>query len=147
VVVFYGVYTILQFLALNHGNIVFNGFIVTVIFSVLIGPILGGYSSQSVSVIGEAGLVEPFNGATVLKYPKKRKGSYFSSLFHPIVDTDPGLKIDERSIRRSNEAKARGFEILGVFSWLSFLLNGFQVSLLTDIMYSESQCQQQWQTR
>jgi hypothetical protein len=121
----YGVYGILQLIAWMYGHGIYVSFYVTLMFTLVIGPLLGGYSSVSTSLLGEGGLVEPFDGREVLKYPEKPKLSYWWSLFDPQVDDDPGLKIDERSRRRHDEAHAYGFRKLSSIITIIFMIELF----------------------
>ena len=91
-------------------------------FSMLLGPILGGYFSRSTSLLGGAGLVEPFDGGRVLKYPERSGRPYLSSLLHPEVDRDPGIRVDERSLRRRDSAHYAAFRTLGTVIFLMFML-------------------------
>ncbi len=122
VVVFYAVFFLGLALSWLSSRGSHGGFFWATLFTVLLGPILGGYFVQSTSLIGGASLVEPFNGRKPLYYPKKSGMSYFRSLFYSEVDPDPGLRIDERSVRNRNRAAYRAFNILGALVIIAMLV-------------------------
>lgn len=78
---------------------------------------------MSASMLGGAGLVEPFNGQKVLYYPKNSGRSYWRSLFHPEVDPDPGLRVDERAVRNRDRAGYKAFNIVGTIIMIAMLVD------------------------
>jgi hypothetical protein len=123
VLIFYSTFAfilVLSWIANHNGN---AGSFWTIEFTLLIGPILGGYFSRGRSLIGGAGLVEPFDGTKVLTYPKNTKRSYVSSLFHPEVDRDHGIRVDERSRQLRDAAHYSAFKSLGTLIWAAFLID------------------------
>lgn len=72
-------------------------------FTLLFGPILGGYFGRS-ALFGVRGIVEPFDGRRQLKYPASASVLRPSSLLKPVEDNDPELRTDERALGRSNYA-------------------------------------------
>lgn len=123
VVVFYAVFSLVLALSWFSSRGSHVGLFWAPLFTVLLGPILGGYFGQSASLIGGASLVEPFNGRKPLYYPKKSGMSYFRSLFHPEVDPDPGLRVDERSVHNRNRAAYRAFNLLGTLVCIAMLVD------------------------
>lgn len=122
-IVFYASFSVvlaLSWALLRSGN---EGSFGAIEFTLLLGPILGGYFARSVFLFGDAGLVEPFDDRKVLYYPKNPGMSYFRSLFHPKVDPDRGLRADERSIRDRNKAGFAAFNSLGTVVMIAFLVD------------------------
>ena len=118
--IFYGSFALLLLASrCFHGQ---QGFWLTVEFGILIGPILGGSFSQSATLFGSAGLVQPFDERRVLHYPRNSGKSYWASLFQPEVDPDPGILADERSAHRRNQVHYLAFKILGALIGMAFLI-------------------------
>jgi hypothetical protein len=103
VVVFYGVLGALLVASWLMGSHIGGGFI-TIEFVLFVGPILGGYFARVSGISGGRGLVEPFEAQKVLKYPKSATILRPATLLRPVVDDDPELRRDERSLRRRDYA-------------------------------------------
>jgi hypothetical protein len=102
VIVFYGIFGALLvaiWLTGSHG-----GPSLTVWFTLIVGPLLGGYFGGSFNLFGIVGLVEPFSGRKT------------------IVDDDPGLRTDERSLCRRDYAHNLAYRILGTVVSVGFFL-------------------------
>ncbi|MGA2650320.1 MAG: hypothetical protein ABSF28_07345 [Terracidiphilus sp.] len=120
VVLFYGIFGALLlanwFMGLHS-----DGAYWTVMFTLLVGPILGGYFSH-VGNLGRRGLVEPFKAERVLKYPESVSILKPSTLLYPVVDNDPQLRVDERTLRRRDYAHSLAYRFLGALVSVGFIL-------------------------
>ena len=81
-----------------------GGGFVTIEFTILVGPILGGYFARIGILSTGRGLVAPFEPQKVLKYPGTATVLRPSTLLHPVEDNDPELRTDERAMRRRDHA-------------------------------------------
>ena len=108
------------------GSHIGSGFL-TIEFTLIIGPILGGYFVGIGVLSGRSGLVEPFKAQKTLKYPESASILRPSTLLHPVVDDDPELRTDERALRRRDYAHyvSHGFlsAVVSVGFILEFLSN------------------------
>lgn len=121
----FGVYACLLCWAWHDGTGVRAGLLFSGIYPIYASQILGGSSSRSVSIFGEAGVVESFDGRRGLKYPKKTNHSWWSSLFHPVVDDDPNLHHDERTAQRHARAHSSAFDFLNFVIVVGFTFQYF----------------------
>ena len=103
VVVFYGACVWLLVANWVMGSHTGGGWF-TIIFTLMVGPLLGGYFASVSGISGGRGLVEPFRPTPVLVYPKSTSIFEPSTLLHPVVDKDPELRVDERALRRRDYA-------------------------------------------
>jgi hypothetical protein len=121
VAVFYGVFGVLllaNWMFRSHTG----GGLLTIEFTILVGPILGGYFARIGFLSAGRGLVEPFRAQTVLKYPDSATILEPSTLLHPVVDDDPELRTDERAMRRRDYAHYVAHQFLSAVVAVGFLL-------------------------
>jgi hypothetical protein len=121
VVLFYGIIGALLFVCWIRGSHTGAGFW-TIEFAIFLGPILGGSFAGLGILTGRRGLVEPFEAREFLRYPDTASVLKPSSLLHPVVDNDPDLRIDERSLSRSDHAHYVSHGFLGALITVGFLL-------------------------
>jgi len=129
--VFYGVFGALLLVNWLKGSHTLGGFL-TIEFTLLIGPVLGGYFAGSSNLFGRAGLVGPFTARKTLKYPDSASILRPSTLLHPVVDDDPELRSDERALRRRDYAHYVSHQVLGAVVSAGFLLEYCSHSVLSD---------------
>jgi hypothetical protein len=121
VVLFYGVFGALLLMSWLRGSHTGGGFW-TIEFTLLVGPVLGGYFGRISTLTGGAGLVEPFKAQERLKYPDSASILRPSSLLDPVVDDDPELRTDERALRRRDYAHYVAHGFLGTLISIGFIL-------------------------
>lgn len=121
VVLFYGIFGALVLANWMRGSHTGGG-LWTIEFTVLVGPILGGYFAGISVLSGRARLVEPFTARKTLKYPGSASVLKPSTLLHPVVDNDPELRIDERALRRRDYAHYVSHGFLGTLISVGFIL-------------------------
>jgi|SRR5580692_7142541 hypothetical protein len=137
VVVFYGIFGALLIANWLMGSHTGGGWI-TIEFTLLVGPILGGYFAR-IGVLSQGrGLVAPFEPQKILKYPKSATILKPSTLLHPVVDNDPELRIDERSVRRRDHAHYVSHGWLGSILALGFILEYGNYSSISIGLSSDS---------
>jgi hypothetical protein len=121
VAIFYGVFGALLIRGWVLGSHTGGGFL-TIEFTILVGPILGGYFAHISGISGGRGLVEPFRPQKILKYPESASFLRPSTLLHPVVDDDPELRTDERALRRRDYAHYVAHGFLGALVAAAFIL-------------------------
>jgi hypothetical protein len=148
VMLFYGIFGALLLASWLMGSHNGGGFL-TVGFTILVGPLLGGYFVSSSNLFGRAGLVEPFRAQKTQKYPDSARFFRIATLLHGVIDDDPELRTDERALRRRDYAHYVSHRFLGTVVGLAFLLEylnnsplrwslnsiGMSVSLANSIVY------------
>jgi hypothetical protein len=118
---FYGIFGSLLLESWFIGSHTGGGFL-TIEFTLMVGPILGGYFAGIGVLSGRAGLVEPFKAQKTLKYPESASILRPSTLLHPVVDDDPELRTDERALRRRDYAHYVSHGFLGAVVSVGFIL-------------------------
>lgn len=121
VMMFYGVFGGLLLVNWLRGSHTGGGFL-TIEFTLLVGPILGGQFTRVGILAQGRGLVEPFEPGKVLKYPDSATVQRPSTLLHPVEDNDPELRTDERSMRRRDHAHYVSQKYIGGVVCAAFLL-------------------------
>jgi len=121
VVAFYALFGSLLLASWAKGSQTGGGFL-TIEFTLLVGPLLGGYFAGINALTGKTGLVEPFEPRKTLKYPESASIFRPSSLLHPVEDNDPELRSDERATRRRDHAHYISHGFLGSVIAAGFLL-------------------------
>jgi hypothetical protein len=128
VTIFYAVYLGLlafSFLISSQSGAAF----MTIEFTVLIGPVLGGYFWGKYNLFGSQGIVEPFAGNTILE--RARQGNRFTLFNLSLSGTDLGeLRNDERAMARRDRAHYAAYRILGTLASITFLLEYLEHSVL-----------------
>jgi hypothetical protein len=131
VVLFYGVFGALLLLSWMRGARTGAGFL-TIEFTLLIGPILGGYFAGRRGLFGVSGLVAPFVPRKTLKYPDSASILRPHTLLHPVVDNDPELRADERAMSRRDSAHYTSHGFLGTVFFFGFMLEYSQNTVFRD---------------
>ncbi|MDR3773225.1 MAG: hypothetical protein P4L26_07755 [Terracidiphilus sp.] len=121
VMMFYGVFGGLLLVSWLRGSHTGGGFL-TIEFTLLVGPILGGYFTRIGVLAQGRGLVELFEPRKVLKYPDSATILRPSTLLRPVEDHDPELRADERSVRRRDHAHYVSQRFIGGVVSAAFLL-------------------------
>jgi hypothetical protein len=121
VVAFYGVFGALLLAGWLMGSHTGGGFL-TIEFTVLVGPILGGYFAGVGTLSGRPGLVAPFGRQKTLKYPDSASILRPATLLDPVADNDPELRVDERALRRRDQAHYISHGFLGAVISAGFIL-------------------------
>jgi hypothetical protein len=129
VAVFYGIFSALLLANWLMGSQTKGGSL-TIWFTLLLGPILGGYFAGSSNLFGRAGLVEPFIVRKTLKYSESASILRPASLLHPVLDNDPELRTDERLLHRRDYAHYVSYRFLGTVFLAGFILEYFNNSSL-----------------
>jgi hypothetical protein len=135
VALFYGVFGALLVENWMIGSHTGGGFL-TIEFTILVGPILGGYFARISGISGGRGLVEPFRPQKILKYPESASFLRPSTLLHPVVDDDPELRTDERALRRRDYAHYVSYRFLGALVAVAFIFEFAVNSILRDDLES-----------
>jgi hypothetical protein len=98
----------------------YGGAFITIEFTILVGPILGGYLCGWFKPFN-VGLVKPFGGNEVLRYSAKKSRSALSRLFYP-ESGFPGIKNDERDLSRRDHAHFLAYRVISGLIMLAFLI-------------------------
>lgn len=96
---------------------------ITIEFTVLIGPLLGGYLSYFWGKTGPGGLVKPFGGNEVLKYHARKSRTSLSRMFYPEDADWSNIRNDERDLNRRDNAHYLAYRVLGALVVLAFLID------------------------
>jgi hypothetical protein len=133
VVIFYGIFAALLLASWALRSNTSGGWI-TIEFAILVGPMLGGHFAGAANLFGRTGLVEPFTNRKTLKYPGAANVARPSSLLRPVIDDDPSLRVDERTLRRRDYAYSVSHRVLGSLLSVAFILDFMIHSSLADTL-------------
>jgi hypothetical protein len=146
IILFYGAFACLLAASWAMGSQAGAGW-VTVEFTVLAGPILGGYFYGSLNLFGTTGLVEPFSGNAMIA---RRHGVAVTRNLPLGVESLGELHNDERSLVRRDYAHYLSDRFLGTVVSTAFLLEflknasifrfvlaiGISVGAMNNLVYS-----------
>jgi hypothetical protein len=98
----------------------FGAAFMTVEFTILLGPILGGYLCGWFKPFN-VGLVKPFGGNEVLSYSAKKNRSALSTFFYP-EEGSWGIRNDERELGRRDHAHLVAYRWVSMIGMIAFLI-------------------------